>query len=101
MDFDYLKLGKNRSLGTVPLEKKSSGLEKEWRGDRSILVGRIRRLVGYEMAQLLPAALGSVGGLGLKGSCGKTNDPGSWAGFGDSGLVWDPCAAPLWEALFL
>jgi len=47
-------------------------------------------LVLYEAAQLFPAALGSVGRLGLKGSCGKTNDPGSWAGLGDSGLVWDP-----------
>ena len=54
------------------------------------LVGRILRFVGYGMVQLFPAALGSDGGLGLKGSCGKTNDPGSWAGFGDSGLVWDP-----------
>ena len=56
-------------------------------------------LVGCEAAQLFPAALGSAGGLGLKGSCGKTNDPGSWAGLGDSGLVWDPCEAFLWEPL--
>jgi hypothetical protein len=38
-------------------------------------------------AQLFPVELGSGGGLGLKGSCGNTNDPGSWAGFGDSLLV--------------
>ena len=56
-------------------------------------------LVGCEAAQLFPAALGSAGGLELKGSCGKTNDPGSWAGLGDSGLVWDPCEAFLWEPL--
>jgi hypothetical protein len=53
---------------------------------RLLAVGRIGFL-GRDEAQLLPAALGSDGGVELKGSCGKTNDPGSWAGLGDSGLV--------------
>jgi hypothetical protein len=53
---------------------------------RLVVVGRIGFL-GCNAAQLLPAALGSDGGVGVKGSCGNTNDPGSWAGFGDSELV--------------
>jgi hypothetical protein len=46
--------------------------------------------IGYDAVQLFPAGLGSGGGLGLKGSCGKTNEPGSCAGFGDSGPVPRP-----------
>src|SRR5213592_2427379 len=58
-------------------------------------------LVGCEAAQLFPAALDSDGGLGLKGSCGKTNDPGSWAGLGDSWLVPGPCDVSVWEVWLL
>ena len=45
--------------------------------------------------------LGSGGGEGLNGSCGKTKDDGSWAGLFDSGLLGDLCVDPLFEPLLL
>ena len=45
--------------------------------------------------------LGSGGGEGLKGSCGKTKDDGSWAGLFDSWLVGLLWVEPVFEPLLL
>jgi len=50
---------------------------------------------------LFPEGLGSGGGVGLNGSCGKTNEPGSWDGFGESGPESGLSALDLWEDVAL
>ncbi len=81
MDSDSLKL--SQILASQGYEWVLESRKQEARGS-VYASSQKNRNSGLFGAQLFPVELGSGGGLGLKGSCGKTNDPGSWAGFGDS-----------------